>query len=99
MAAMSDEEHCQHCGYPLPTEPVCPNCRSPIDAAAWLAFLTDSIVVPTDLEKKYSELLYAVARKYPGESRHQTALRYIMEREQEPHGEAGSQAKAEGNKT
>lgn len=34
---MSDEEHCQHCGYPLPTEPVCPNCRAPIDAAALIA--------------------------------------------------------------
>lgn len=29
----------------------------------------------------YHELLYAVARKFPGESRHQTALRYIQEAE------------------
>jgi hypothetical protein len=27
---------------------------------------------------KYNELLYAVARKFPGETRHDTALRYIQ---------------------
>ncbi|MDQ3273777.1 MAG: hypothetical protein M3Q39_01775, partial [Actinomycetota bacterium] len=32
-------------------------------------------------EDHYSELLLAVANKYPGESRHETALRYIRERE------------------
>lgn len=30
---------------------------------------------------RYEELIYAVARKFPGESRHETALRYIRERE------------------
>jgi hypothetical protein len=30
---------------------------------------------------KYEELIYAVASKWPGESRHETALRYIRERE------------------
>lgn len=30
---------------------------------------------------KYNELLYAVARKFPNESRHETALRYILEKE------------------
>ncbi len=29
----------------------------------------------------YHELLFAVARKYPNETRHQTALRYIHESE------------------
>lgn len=33
-------------------------------------------------EVLYHELLYAVAHKHQGESRHQTALRYICEREQ-----------------
>lgn len=37
-----------------------------------------------DLLKLYNELLFAVARKWPGETRHQTALRYIQEREQTP---------------
>lgn len=35
-----------------------------------------------DIARKYNELLYAVAKKYPGETRHETALRYIREREQ-----------------
>ncbi len=33
------------------------------------------------IETKYHELLYAVGQKYPGESRHETALRYIKEAE------------------
>ena len=28
---------------------------------------------------KYNELIYAVERKFPNETRHQTALRYILE--------------------
>ena len=34
-----------------------------------------------ELEGWYYELLYAVATKYPNESRHQAALRYIHEHE------------------
>lgn len=36
-----------------------------------------------ELEEKYHELLFAVAKKYEGEDRHETALRYIREREEE----------------
>jgi hypothetical protein len=32
-------------------------------------------------QDKYTELLLAVGRKFPGETRHQTALRYINEAE------------------
>jgi len=32
---------------------------------------------------KYNELIHAVATKYPNESRHETALRYIKEREEQ----------------
>ncbi len=32
-------------------------------------------------EEKYHELLYAVEKKHPNETRHETALRYIGERE------------------
>jgi hypothetical protein len=47
------------------------------------------------VRRRYDELLYAVARKYPGESRHETALRYIRERESQPaHGPVA--AKKEG---
>ena len=37
-----------------------------------------------EIRGKYSELLYAVARKFPGESRHETALRYIKAAEESP---------------
>lgn len=30
-----------------------------------------------ELKEKYNELIYAVSRKCPSESRHETALRYI----------------------
>jgi hypothetical protein len=33
------------------------------------------------VKRKYMELVMAVSKKFPFESRHQTALRYIMERE------------------
>lgn len=33
------------------------------------------------LQAKYNELIFEVCRKFPGESRHQTALRYIREAE------------------
>lgn len=36
------------------------------------------------LEAKYMELIMAVGNKYPGETRHQTALRYIRQAEQSP---------------
>lgn len=36
----------------------------------------------SDVSAKYNELLYAVARKFPGESRHETALRYIRQAEE-----------------
>ena len=41
---------------------------------------------PRDVSELYHELLYAVAQKFPGESRHETALRYIREREERVHG-------------
>lgn len=34
-----------------------------------------------DTSDKYFELLYAVARKFPNETRHETALRYIKQAE------------------
>ena len=41
----------------------------------------------------YQELLYAVESKYPGESRHDTALRYIRDRECHKIGALGATAK------
>lgn len=37
-----------------------------------------------DVRIQHSELIMAVACKFPGETRHQTALRYIQERESAP---------------
>ena len=34
-----------------------------------------------NFEMAYHELIYAVSEKYPGETRHETALRYIREAE------------------
>ncbi|TSA51862.1 MAG: hypothetical protein D4R44_06885 [Actinobacteria bacterium] len=36
-----------------------------------------------DKQKKYDELILAVGKKYPNESRHETALRYIRQAETE----------------
>jgi hypothetical protein len=44
-------------------------------------------VSPADIEglqAKYDELINTVARKFDGETRHETALRYIVEREAAP---------------
>lgn len=37
---------------------------------------------PDAIAAKYNELLMAVGHKYPGETRHETALRYITQAEQ-----------------
>lgn len=36
---------------------------------------------PDDISDRYFELIYAVGKKHPGETRHQTALRYIKQAE------------------
>ncbi len=43
--------------------------------------LTDAIEDLEDRADKYYELLYAVQNKFPGETRHETALRYIQQAE------------------
>ena len=45
---------------------------------------------------RYNELLYAVARKFPGESRHETALRYIRDAEEVHAGPCVQNASGEG---
>lgn len=37
----------------------------------------------TSVQEKYIELMMAVSTKYPGETRHETALRYIKDRDNE----------------
>jgi len=45
------------------------------------------------ISERYQELLYAVESKYPGESRHDTVLRYIRDRECHKIGGLGATAK------
>lgn len=45
-----------------------------------------------ELEKQYQELLYAVGSKYPDETRHETALRYIRESERRTMGDGVASA-------
>jgi hypothetical protein len=52
----------------------------------------------TALKALYHELLYQVGNKYPGESRHETALRYIRQAEQ-PRGGPVSATKADAGAT
>jgi len=40
------------------------------------------------ISKNYDELLFEVARKFPGETRHETARRYIREAESRTNGAA-----------
>ena len=52
-----------------------PLCEAPV--------LTDGleVVADEDWKRKYFELVMAVGNKHPGETRHQTALRYIRQSE------------------
>ncbi len=50
--------------------------------------LPDNCPLEEGNEAKYQELLYHVGQKFPDESRHETALRYIKEAEK-PTGEMG----------
>jgi hypothetical protein len=55
---------------------------------AWQARATrqavpsDKVLAEPSVAEKYNELLFAVGFKHQGESRHQTALRYIRQAEQ-----------------
>ena len=49
----------------------------------------DRLAAITD---KYGELIYAVGMKHPGETRHETALRYIMQAEAPSVGASAAEA-------
>lgn len=44
-------------------------------------------------EDRYFELLYAVSKKYPGETRHQTALRILRAADAQDPGQAAKEQK------
>ncbi len=76
--------NCLHCGEEifdlLRTKP-------PIHFSCLNPYINDLKARVDGLEetsKLYSELLYGVSNKYPDETRHETALRYIIERESKP---------------
>lgn len=58
----------------------CEKRRELEEIRAVLVRCEDSVRL-AELEALYSELVMAVSRKFSGESRHQTALRYIIEAE------------------
>lgn len=55
--------------------------RDAIKAGGKLARYDFAAFVAAAEREKYNELLMAVGKKFPGESRHETALRYIREAE------------------
>lgn len=60
---------------------------------------TPSPAAAPDYEKLYHELLFAVGKKYPGETRHHTALRYILNAERGSNqAQASAQPQAEEKK-
>jgi len=65
-------------------------CRGPKDAI--IARLRAADVI----SKNYDELLFEVARIFPGETRHETARRYIREAESRTNGAAKAIAEYEG---
>tara|TARA_R110000851_G_C13102760_1_gene569293 strand:+ start:60350 stop:60583 length:234 start_codon:yes stop_codon:yes gene_type:complete len=63
-----------NCRHGAPLNGVCTACKvfgTDIDPTSVLSLMTN----------KYNELISAVETKHPGESRHQTALRYIKQAE------------------
>jgi hypothetical protein len=52
-----------------------------MDRAEWTP-LYAALPEPDAIAAKYNELLMAVGQKHPGETRHETALRYITQSEQ-----------------
>lgn len=73
-----------------------PDCAACAVLDAALAAGNEETRPVLPLEEKYHELLYAVGRKWPNESRHQTALRYIREAEMQD-GQPASAHKAPEN--
>lgn len=82
---------CPHClmyGTPLGLrDKICGNCgknglRNYIKLSSVQSFIS-TLLAERDAEvrKKYDELIIAVDSKYPNETRHETALRYIQNAE------------------
>lgn len=73
--------------------------RNCVEAIRALPQMDTGTAAETGVRDKYQELLFAVSHKHPGETRHETALRYIMQAENRmnpPQCDTGTQAKSEG---
>jgi hypothetical protein len=73
-------------------------CGVVLSSLAKLAAL-DAAPLPESTQQDaalYRELLYAVSKKWPGESRHETALRYIRRAEEEGSKELGATIRTQG---
>jgi hypothetical protein len=87
--------------FQMPT--ACPECGQQATAhrGEWKAFRDFASNAdyqhgcPKAPDDRYNELLYAVTRKFPHESRHETALRYIREAEEIHSGPCMQNAEAE----
>lgn len=49
-----------------------------VDDAVPLYTIPPAVAIPDDIAEKYQELIMAVGKKFPNETRHETALKYIM---------------------
>lgn len=79
-------EKCQNCAEE--------ECDAMLDEMPCCSYVPNHATALKELEeykKLYNELIFEVCNKWPGETRHETAKRYIREREsshQSNHGEA-----------
>ena len=65
----------------------CPTQPPSMTVAAQDAYyVADAMLVARETQSSngYAELLFSVSKKYPGETRHQTALRYIRQADAGP---------------
>ena len=59
----------------------------------WLSWQIERTEENGIYEDRYFELLYAVSKKYPGETRHQTALRILRASDAHDPGQAAKEPK------
>ena len=83
---------CPYCGM---AGPLCAAEEAAISAVSDLGRNAQAEIARQQAEigrltAKYDELIYAVASKFPNESRHETALRYILQREEHVCGRAAA---------
>lgn len=88
------------CHLAITSQDNCGYCQRIIKAHEALTRIEQQLQARDELQTKYHELLYGVASKFPNESRHETALRYILNAENHDYGmpqcEAAQPPKQEG---